>query len=64
MVTLKLKGSMPTDGDDLTPFATLFTGMIFANLYWCANQYVIQRMAARNLAEGRVSCCRDSSSKK
>jgi SSS family solute:Na+ symporter len=41
--------------DDPTPFATLFTGMVFANLfYWCANQYVIQRtLAARNLAEGQ-----------
>ncbi|MDG2420594.1 MAG: solute:sodium symporter family transporter [Gammaproteobacteria bacterium] len=41
--------------DDPTPFATLFTGMIFANLfYWCTNQYVIQRtLAARNLAEGQ-----------
>lgn len=41
--------------EDPTPFATLFTGMIFANLfYWCANQYVIQRtLAARNLAEGQ-----------
>lgn len=40
---------------DPTPFATLFTGMIFANLfYWCTNQYVIQRtLAARNLAEGQ-----------
>jgi SSS family solute:Na+ symporter len=29
---------------DPTPFGTLFTGMIFANLfYWCTNQYVIQR---------------------
>ena len=38
-----------------TPFGTLFTGMILANLfYWCANQYVIQRtLAARNLAEGQ-----------
>lgn len=37
------------------PFGTLFTGMIFANLfYWCTNQYVIQRtLAARNLAEGQ-----------
>ncbi len=37
------------------PFGTIFTGMIFANLfYWCANQYVIQRtLAARNLAEGQ-----------
>lgn len=41
--------------DDPTPFATLFTGMIFANLfYWCTNQYVIQRtLGARNLAEGQ-----------
>ncbi len=41
--------------EDPTPFATLFTGMVFANLfYWCTNQYVIQRtLAARNLAEGQ-----------
>ncbi len=41
--------------DDPTPFATVFTGMIFANLfYWCTNQYVIQRtLAASNLAEGQ-----------
>jgi solute:Na+ symporter, SSS family len=40
---------------DPTPFGTLFTGMLFANLfYWCTNQYVIQRtLAARNLAEGQ-----------
>jgi len=40
---------------DPTPFGTLFTGMLLANLfYWCANQYVIQRtLAARNLAEGQ-----------
>lgn len=40
---------------DPTPFATLFTGMIFANLfYWCANQYVIQRtLGAKSLAEGQ-----------
>src|SRR6056300_1008674 len=40
---------------DPTPFATLFTGMVFANLfYWCTNQYVIQRtLAARSLAEGQ-----------
>ena len=40
---------------DPTPFATLFTGMVFANLfYWCSNQYVIQRtLAARSLAEGQ-----------
>jgi len=41
--------------DDPTPFGTLFTGMIIANLfYWCTNQYVIQRtLAARSLAEGQ-----------
>ena len=41
--------------DDPTPFATLFTGMIFANLfYWCANQYVIQRtLGAKSLEEGQ-----------
>ncbi len=40
---------------DPTPFGTLFTGMVLANLfYWCANQYVIQRtLAARSLAEGQ-----------
>lgn len=40
---------------DPTPFATLFTGMIFANLfYWCTNQYVIQRtLAAHDLKEGQ-----------
>ena len=41
--------------EDPTPFATLFTGMVFANLfYWCTNQYVIQRtLGAKNLAEGQ-----------
>lgn len=41
--------------DDPTPFATLFTGMIFANLfYWGTNQYVIQRtLGAASLAEGQ-----------
>ena len=40
---------------DPTPFATIFTGMVFANLfYWCTNQYVIQRtLGARDLAEGQ-----------
>lgn len=40
---------------DPIPFATLFTGMVFANLfYWCTNQYVIQRtLAAKTLAEGQ-----------
>ncbi len=41
--------------EDPTPFGTLFTGMLIANLfYWCTNQYVIQRtLAARSLAEGQ-----------
>ena len=41
--------------DDPTPFGTLFTGMVFANLfYWCSNQYVIQRtLSARSFAEGQ-----------
>ena len=41
--------------DDPTPFGTLFTGMILANLfYWGTNQYVIQRtLAARDLAQGQ-----------
>lgn len=40
---------------DSVPFGTVFTGMIFANLfYWCTNQAIIQRtFAARNLAEGQ-----------
>ena len=40
---------------DPTPFGTIFTGMIFANLfYWCTNQYVIQRtLGAASLAEGQ-----------
>lgn len=40
---------------DPTPFGTLFTGIIFANLfYWCTNQYVIQRtLGASSLAEGQ-----------
>lgn len=43
------------DRDAPTPFGTLFTGMLLANLfYWCTNQYVIQRtLAARNLSEGQ-----------
>ena len=38
-----------------TPFGTLFTGMIVANLfYWGTNQYVIQRtLGAASLAEGQ-----------
>lgn len=41
--------------DDPTPFGTLFTGMVLANLfYWGTNQYVIQRtLGAASLAEGQ-----------
>lgn len=41
--------------DDGVPFGTIFTGMIFANLfYWGTNQYVIQRtLGAKTLAEGQ-----------
>ncbi len=41
--------------EDPTPFGTIFTGMVFANLfYWCTNQYVIQRtLGAHDLAEGQ-----------
>lgn len=40
---------------DPVPFITIFTGMIFANLfYWGTNQVVIQRsLGAKNLAEGQ-----------
>ncbi|MGL5990132.1 MAG: solute:sodium symporter family transporter [Plesiomonas sp.] len=43
------------DSSSGQPFGTLFTGMIFANLfYWCTNQATIQRtLAAKNLAEGQ-----------
>ena len=43
------------DASSPTPFGTLFTGMVFANLfYWCTNQYVIQRaLGAKSLAEGQ-----------
>jgi SSS family solute:Na+ symporter len=38
-----------------TPFNTIFSGMIFANLsFWCTNQVIIQRaFAAKNLKEGQ-----------
>ena len=41
--------------EDPIPFGTIFTGIIFANLfYWCTNQYVIQRtLGAKSLAEGQ-----------
>ena len=40
---------------DPIPFGTIFTGMIFANLfYWCTNQVLIQRtLGAENLKEGQ-----------
>ncbi len=41
--------------DDHVPFATIFTGMIFANLfYWGTNQAVIQRsLGSKSLKEGQ-----------
>ncbi|SDW52548.1 solute:Na+ symporter, SSS family [Marinococcus luteus] len=41
--------------DDAVPVGTIFTGMIFMNLfYWGTNQYVIQRtLGAKSLAEGQ-----------
>ncbi|MDW8569693.1 solute:sodium symporter family transporter [Staphylococcus shinii] len=40
---------------DDVPFGSIFTGMIYANLfYWGTNQYVIQRtLGAKSLAEGQ-----------
>lgn len=40
---------------DPTPFGTVFTGMVLANLfYWGTNQYVIQRtLGAASLAQGQ-----------
>ncbi|WP_223703057.1 solute:sodium symporter family transporter [Sutcliffiella deserti] len=40
---------------DSVPFFSIFTGILFANLfYWALNQYVIQRvLGAKNLAEGQ-----------
>ncbi|WP_074035503.1 solute:sodium symporter family transporter [Exiguobacterium profundum] len=41
--------------NDSVPFLSIFTGMIFVNLfYWALNQYVIQRaLGAKNLTEGQ-----------
>lgn len=46
--------SIGSNKDDV-PFGSIFTGMIFANLfYWGTNQYVIQRtLGAKSLAEGQ-----------
>ncbi len=43
------------DSNDNVPFFSIFTGIIFANLfYWALNQYVIQRtLGAKNLKEGQ-----------
>lgn len=43
------------DSKSSVPFGTLFTGMLFANLFfWCTNQMIIQRsLAAKDLAEGQ-----------
>ena len=41
--------------DSSVPFAVMFTGMLFNNLYyWCTNQSIVQRaFAAKNLEEGQ-----------
>ncbi len=41
--------------EDNVPFFSIFTGILFANLfYWALNQYVIQRtLGAQNLKEGQ-----------
>ncbi|KAJ52082.1 SSS family solute:Na+ symporter [Clostridium tetanomorphum] len=41
--------------DSPVPWMTLFTGMLFNNLYyWCTNQTIVQRtLGAKNLAEGQ-----------
>lgn len=41
--------------DDAVPFFSIFTGILFANLfYWSLNQYVIQRvLGAKDLKEGQ-----------
>lgn len=41
--------------EDAVPFSTIFTGMLWANLfYWGTNQYAVQRtLGAKNLAEGQ-----------
>ncbi|MFK4785259.1 solute:sodium symporter family transporter [Fusobacterium sp. MFO224] len=43
------------DRHSAVPFAVIFTGMLFNNLYyWCTNQMIIQRtFAAKNLKEGQ-----------
>lgn len=43
------------DARSSAPFGTVFTGMIFANLfYWCTNQMIIQRtLAAKSLEEAQ-----------
>lgn len=43
------------DKHSAVPFAVIFTGMLFNNLYyWCTNQMIIQRtFAAKNLKEGQ-----------
>ena len=43
------------DPTDAVPFGTLFTGMLFINIYyWCTNQAIVQRtFGAKNLAEGQ-----------
>lgn len=56
-ITVEHAGKLNAIGSsqDSVPFGTIFTGMIFANLfYWGTNQYVIQRtLGAKSLAEGQ-----------
>lgn len=49
------KLNMIGNHNDSVPFSTLFTGMIFANLfYWCTNQAIMQKsLAARSLEEAQ-----------
>ncbi len=49
------KLNMIGNAHDSVPFSTLFTGMIFANLfYWCTNQAIMQKsLAARSLEEAQ-----------
>ena len=49
------KLNMIGNNHDSVPFSTLFTGMIFANLfYWCTNQAIMQKsLAARSLQEAQ-----------
>lgn len=57
MELLQEEGKMNSIGgeDSEVPFGTLFTGVLFINIfYWCTNQQIIQRtLGAKSLAEGQ-----------